>query len=402
MLLDLAVIILAVRLSGRLMRLIGQPPVVGEIAVGILLGPTLFSGAVTEVMLPGDVRAALDAVATIGLVLFMFTVGYELDDRMLRGRVRAAAGIAIGSTLVPLALGAALAAWLALTRYEPPDVWLFVLFLAVSMSVTALPVLARIIADRGLSGTEVGGLAVAGAAFVDVAAWTLLALVVTFAGGGSPWQMILIVPYVAVMVFGVRRLYATRLWQTGRSGPAPVLAGLFLSAAVAEWIGMHFVFGALLFGVILPARERPAVTRAIGEITRVSGAVLLPVFFVVAALNVDLSELGLTGVGELALIVAVAVIGKLGGTYLGARLGGVGPGEAASVSVLMNARGVTEIVVLKVGLEIGVLDTRLYSLLVLMALLTTSATVPLLVLVERRRNRRDATLRRTAAVHEKP
>lgn len=388
MLLDVAVILLAGKLAGAMLRRIGQPAVIGEITVGILLGPTLLSGAITRVMLPGDVQAALRAVATVGLVLFMFTVGYELDHRMLRGRVRAAVGIALGSTLVPLALGAGLATWLALTRYHPANMWLFVLFIGVSMSVTALPVLASIIADRGLSGTRVGGLAVAGAAVVDGAAWTLLAVIVALAGGGSLWQILLIVPYLLVMVLGVRRLLAAFLprW-TGPGGFATVVAGLFLSAAVTEWLGMHFVFGALLFGAILPGRDSQALSRQIEEITRVCGVLLLPVFFVVSGLSVDLSGLGATGVGELAMILVVAVGAKVGGTYLGARLCGVGRRDAGAVSVLMNARGVTEIVVLRVGLEIGVLDTRLYSLLVLMALLTTALTGPLLMLIERRAGR---------------
>jgi Kef-type K+ transport system membrane component KefB len=165
----------------------------------------------------------------------------------------------------------------------------------------------------------------------------------------------------------------------------PLVAGLFLSAAATEWLGLHFVFGALLFGAVLP-RGRDWPDRHIEALAPVSG-LLLPVFFVMAALNVDLSGLGLRGAGELVAIIAVAVTGKVLGAYLGGRLYGVPPREAAPVAVLMNARGVTELIVLQLGLQIGVLDTQLYSLMVAMALLTTAMTGPLLTLVQRRQHR---------------
>jgi Kef-type K+ transport system membrane component KefB len=208
MLVDIAVIVLAAKLAGVAASKVGQPAVVGEITVGILLGALLQSNEVTRVVMPGDVRTALHAVAAIGLVLFMFTVGHEWDHRFLRGKARAAVGIAVGATLLPFILGGGTAIWLALTRYHPADPVVFVLFVGTAMSITALPVLARIIADRGLSETVVGRLAVASAAAVDLVAWVLLAVIVALAGGTLPWQMLLLVPYVLVLVFGVRPLLA--------------------------------------------------------------------------------------------------------------------------------------------------------------------------------------------------
>lgn len=383
-LLDIALIVLAAKIAGAAARRIGQPAVVGEISVGILLGPTLFGGAVTRAVLPADVQEALGAMAAIGLVLFMFSVGFELDHRLLRGRIRAATAIAAGSTLVPFALGCGAAVWWVATHEQAADPVLFVLFLGAAMSVTALPVLARILVDRGLSRTRIGGLAIASATVTDVAVWTLLAVIVALAGGGAPWQLLLVVPYVLLMMVGVRKLLVATLprW-TGRGGFTVVVAGLFGSAAATEWLGMHYVFGALLFGAILPGRDSSALVTQVAELTRVGGTVLLPVFFVVAAAHVDLSGLGAAGLGELLLILLIAVAGKMGGAYLAARAARQSHRDAATLGVLMNARGITELVALQVGLQIGVLDVRLYSLLVLMALLTTALTGPLLSVVER-------------------
>jgi K+:H+ antiporter len=384
-LLDIAVIVLAARLAGMVARKIGQPAVVGEIAVGVLLGAILRSNEVTRVVMPGDVRTSLNAVATIGLVLFMFTVGHEWDHRLLRGKARAVAGIAVGATLLPFILGGGTAIWLALTRYHPADPVVFVLFVATAMSITALPVLARIITDHGLSETLVGRLSVASAAVVDAAAWVLLAVIVALAGGASPWQLLLLGPYVLVLVFGVRPLLSAALpWWTGKSGFGLIFVGLFLSAAITEWLGMHVVFGAFLFGAILPGRDNQSVRRQVDEVDRLCRSFLLPIFFVVAALDVDLSGLGTAGIFELLLMLVVAVVGKLLGAYLGARSSGMKHGPAGAIAALMNARGVTEIVVLQVGLKIGVLDTRLYSIMVMMALFTTALTGPLLALLRRR------------------
>jgi Kef-type K+ transport system membrane component KefB len=384
MLLDIAVIVLAAKLAGMAARKVGQPPVVGEIAVGVLLGAVLQSNEITRIMMPGDVRTALNAVAAIGIVLFMFTVGHEWDHRLLTGRVRAVAGVAVGATLLPFLLGGATAIWLAMTRYDPADPVVFVLFVSVAMSITALPVLARILTDRGLSDTLVGRLALGAAAAVDGAAWVLLAVIVALAGGASPWHLVLLVPFVLVLVFVVRPLLAAALpmW-TGRSGFGLIFVGLFLSAAITEYLGLHLVFGAFLFGAILPGRDNKLVRRQVDEVDRLCRSFLLPIFFVVAAIDVDLSGLGSAGALELLVILLVAITAKLLGAYLGGRVSGLTHGPAGAVAVLMNARGVTELVVLQVGLTIGVLDTRLYSIMVMMALVTTALTGPLLLLVQR-------------------
>jgi Kef-type K+ transport system membrane component KefB len=383
MLIDVAVILVAAKAAGHLARRLGQPAVVGEITAGVVLAAVLRGSDVTAAMLSADVRGALHAIATVGLVLFMFTVGFEWDRRLMRGRGRATAGVAVGASIVPFALGAVLALWLA-TRYAPVDPVAFVLFVGTAMSITALPVLARIVTDRGLAGTAVGGVAIAAAAAADVVGWALLAVIVVMVGGGTGWQLLFAVPYL-VGLFALRPLL-TRLLRrwSGKGGFGSVLAALFLSAATTEWLGMHFVFGAFVFGALLSGQDGgEALRQHVDELVRLCHAFLLPVFFVVAALDVDLTGLGVAGLVELAVILVVAVAGKLAGAYLGARVGGMRTG-AAAVAVLMNARGVTEIVVLQVGLQLGVLAPRLYSVMVVMALVTTALTGPLLALIGRR------------------
>ncbi len=411
LLLDLAGIIVLARLFGALAKRLGQPPVIGEILAGILLGPTLivltFGGGdagraayarFSSAFFPPDVKLGLTALAAVGLVLFMFIVGYELDQSLVRGRERVAASVSVGSILVPFTLGAGLAVWLAGRHPTIGGTLPFALFLGAAMSVTAFPVLARILTDRGMHRTRVGGLALAAAAVDDVLAWSLLAVVVTVAGGAAggghdQWHLFFSLPYVLVMFVVVRPLLRRLVdlhAKAGRLTPgilAVVLVGLLLSCYATEWLGVHYIFGAFLFGVAMPREGAEALRVEILErLEQVSVLLLLPVFFVVSGLRVDLSGLGASGLVELALILAVAIVGKFVGAWVGARLQRVRSREAAVLATLMNTRGLTEIVILTVGLEIGVLDSELFSLMVVMALVTTAMAGPLLHLVYPRRH----------------
>ncbi|HEX8343235.1 MAG TPA: cation:proton antiporter [Actinoplanes sp.] len=383
---DVALIIMCARLAGALAVRLGQPPVLGEIVGGILLGPTLLGPVVTSVLFPADVRSALVPLADLGLALFMFGVGYELDRRLATHP--AAASIAAGSMLLPFGLGTALAAWLAV-RHQPADRAAFVLFVGIAVAVTAFPVLSRIVVDRGMANTRVGGLALSSAALGDVAAWSLLAVVVSMVGGQDPWLLLLALPLL-VMLFAVARpLLARVLPRCNVSQAMTVLAvGLLLTAAATELLGLHFIFGAFLFGLICP-RHSPEWLKyqAVDRLTSVGGQLLLPVFFVVAGLNLNLRNLDLAAVGELAALLLVSISGKLAGGYGAARLHRLPGREAGQLAVLMNARGLTEIVVLTVGLEAGLIDRDLYSLLIVMALVTTAMTGPLLNLLRAERGR---------------
>jgi Kef-type K+ transport system membrane component KefB len=384
---DLAIIILLARLLGMAAKRLGQPPVIGEIIAGILLGPTLFDGKITATLFPMTLRQPLSALANLGVVMFMFAVGYLLDLRLIRGRERVAASVSVSSIILPLSLGVGLGVWLA-SRHHVHHVLPFALFVGTAMSVTAFPVLARILTDRGMHRTRIGGTALASAAIDDVLAWSLLAVVAAIAGAGGQPLRLLLAPVYAGVMFGLVRPLLRQLadvyQRRGRLTPnvlAVTLAGLLLSSYATDWMGVKYIFGAFLFGVVMP-REGAAAAglreEILNRLEQVSVLVLLPVFFVVSGLSVNLSSVGLSGLVELCLILLVAVVGKFAGAFAGARLAGV-PGRSAGVlATLMNTRGLTGIVILSVGLQLHILDQSLYSLMIVMAIVTTVMAGPLL------------------------
>ena len=386
---DLAIIILLARLLGMAAKRLGQPPVLGEIIAGILLGPTLFQGKITATLFPITLRPSLSALANLGVVMFMFAVGYQLDLRLFRGRERVAASVSVSSVILPLSLGTGLGAWLA-SRHHVHHVLPFALFVGTAMSVTAFPVLARILTDRGMHRTRIGGIALASAAMDDVLAWSLLIVVVAIAGAGGQQLRLLLAPVYAGVMFGVVRPLLRRLVDVyqRRGGLTPnvlatVLVGLLLSSYATDWMGVKYIFGAFLFGVIMPRDGAAAALREeiLGRLEQVSVLVLLPVFFVVSGLSVDLSSVGLSGLVELCVILLVAVVGKFGGAFAGARIAGVRGRPAEVLATLMNTRGLTGIVILSVGLQLHILAPSLYSLMIVMAIVTTAMAGPLLHLI---------------------
>jgi K+:H+ antiporter len=386
LLLDLAVIVVLARLLGAVARRFDQPPVIGEVLAGIALGPTLLGDAFTAGLFPVDVRPLLATLANVGVAMFMFVVGLELQAKLLRRRGRVAVTVSVTSIIVPFGLGVALAFQL-LGNHRAGNRLGFLLFIGAAMSVTAFPVLARILTDRGLARTKLGGLALTCAAVDDVLAWSLLAVVVMLAGSGGTghWVIFLFPLYVAVMFVGVRAVLrrvfpAGTDLGTGRL--AVVLAGVLVSGAITEALGLHFIFGAFLFGVVMPRAGTEAFRKAtIERIDEFNGTLLLPVFFIVAGLKVKLSGIGLSGLGELGLILLAAIAGKFGGAFAGARLHRLPARQSAALATLMNTRGLTELIILSVGLQLGVLDQRLYSIMVAMAVITTAMAGPLLRLI---------------------
>ena len=391
-LLALTAVIVLGRLLGALFERFQQPPVIGEVVAGILLGPSLLGAVAPRVsafLLPDSIAPHLQLVAQLGVILYMFTVGLELDTSALRRRGHAAVAISHAGIMAPFLLGAllALGSYSVLSRADVPFT-VFALFLGASMSVTAFPVLARILTDRGLQRTELGTLALACAAADDVTAWCLLAFVVGVAHaevGGALLVVPLTLGYIAV-VFLIGRPLLRRwvAWTGDALTPgvvAAVFAALLASAAWTEAIGIHAIFGAFVLGASLPrdcaiARELP------GRVNDLVGVVLLPAFFAVTGMR---TQIGLVSGWENWLwclaIVAVATLGKAGGSLAAARLAGFGWRDSAALGILMNTRGLMELIVLNVGLELGVISDRLFAMLVLMALVTTIGTTPALRLL---------------------
>lgn len=396
---DLAVIIVLARLMGRLAIRVGQPAVVGEIIAGIMLGPSLlglFPGGLDELLFPDDIRPYLNVLAQLGIVLFMFLVGLEVDLSFIKGREKVAVSVSLVSIVLPFGLGFLLATYLYgehnVVREMQVGFRPFALFLGVAMSITAFPVLARILAERNMHRIPTGVLALACAAVDDVLAWSLLAIVVAIVSAASFVGVIQILGFsvvFAIVMFGVVRPLLKKLVdyheRFGRLTPdmlALVLVGVLASSFVAEEIGIHFIFGAFVFGVCMPRKGAAKMTHEITDrLEQVSVLLLLPVFFVVTGAGVDIGGIDLQGLWELALILLVAISGKFVGAFLAARFQGVPRRQATALGVLMNTRGLTELVILNIGVMLGVLDGEMFTLMVIMAVVTTMMAAPLLNLV---------------------
>ncbi|HUD72316.1 MAG TPA: cation:proton antiporter [Dongiaceae bacterium] len=371
----------------RLCARLGQPPVIGEVLAGILLGPSLLGQANAARLLPPQVAPQLGAVAQLGVILYLFTIGLGMHGDAVRRRAGATIAIAQAGIVAPFLLGAALAVPL-FPRLAPAGVAIvpFALFLGTAMAITAFPVLARILADTGLTRTPLGGLALAAAAIADVSAWCLLAVVTGIAKAEVGAGVLVVVGaavYLGVLLGAVRPLLARAL--AGDEGDTPargvmalVFMGLLLSALATQAIGIHALFGAFLFGAVIP--HDSGVARALGRALEAPvGILLLPAFFAFTGMRTRIDLI--SGAEEwmlCAAIVVVATAGKFGGTFLAARLSGMAPRDAAGLGALMNTRGLMELIVLNVGLDLGVISPTLFSMLVLMALVTTFATAPLL------------------------
>ncbi|WP_330456376.1 cation:proton antiporter [Streptomyces sp. NBC_00820] len=391
----LAVILAAAFVFARLAKSIRQPMVMGEIVAGVALGPSLLGllpGHLTDAVFPADTRPVLQALSQFGLVLFMFGIGYELDFAHLRGSSCQVTVVSLGSMALPFAMGAGLAVllfpWYDTTQLGTDGVLAPALFLGAAMSITAFPVLARIIAEGGMRRSRIGALALACAAVQDFLAWCVLAVIVVVVSASDLWSLARMVLesglFVLLLLFVVRPglrglLRQERRWTAGGSVVQVVLVcGLLLSAWATTEIGLHAVFGAFAFGAAVPRdRVDAAAPQVAGRIEQTS-LLLLPVFFTVTGLSVDLGRLGTHGVIMTVAVIVVACAGKFIGASAAARLSGASRRESAVLGVLLNARGLTELVILNVGLGLGVLDRRLFSCMVVMALVTTFMTGPLL------------------------
>jgi Kef-type K+ transport system membrane component KefB/nucleotide-binding universal stress UspA family protein len=390
-----ALIIALSRTIGLLMARLGQPMVIAEITAGILLGPSLL-GALTPrtlaVLFPSQSMALLGSASQIGLVLFMFLIGLELDPKVLRGRAHTSVIISHSSILLPCLLGALLGLYLY-PRVSTPDVSFasFVLFMGVSMSVTAFPVLARILAERRLLKTKIGAVTITCAAVDDVTAWCLLAFVVSIAKATSIGNAVVTVAfaiaYIAAMVFAVRpflrRLGAVSASREGltQNLVAVTLLILLASSWTTELIGIHALFGAFMLGAVMPKDGDFAHLMA-EKLEDLVVVFFLPMFFAYSGLRTQLGLLDTAHAWLMcSLVIVVACAGKFGGSAVAGKLTGLTWREAGAVGILMNTRGLMELIVLNIGLDLGVISPTLFAMMVIMALVTTFMTTPLLELV---------------------
>ena len=383
-LLAVAVVIVASRAMGWAISKLGQPRVHGEILAGILLGPSVVGalwGEATDFVFPAEIIGALKILAQLGLVLFMFLIGLELDLPKLRGQGHKAVLISHSSIILPMLLGALLGLWLYPRLGDGVDRLGFVLFLGTAMAITAFPVLARVLQETGLYRTRIGVLTITCAAVDDVTAWCVLATVVATvksSGFGETATTIgLSLLFLLVMVKAVKPLLA-------RSPVVPVWVAVTLAlgcAWITEEIGIHAIFGGFMAGAVMP--RRPDVRADIQEkLETATLTLLLPVFFVVVGLATRVGLLDTAYLwGVTLLVIATAIAGKWGGSMLAARITGESWRDATTIGVLMNTRGLTELVILSVGLELGVINGTVFTIMVLMALVTTLMATPVLALV---------------------
>jgi Kef-type K+ transport system membrane component KefB len=394
MLAGIAFVLLAGVLLGGLAKRVRQPAVIGEILAGIALGPSLLGllpGDLPHKLFPTDVRPLLSAVSNVGLMLFMFMVGWEFEKRMLRPHRGVAAAVSLSSVALAFGLGVGVATLL----YPHHDTvaghhisfLTFSTFMGAAMSVTAFPVLARILNDNRLTHTRVGTLALASAAVDDVLAWCMLAYVSALVSSSGPGDLLQVLGLSATYVVGmflvirpglvvVVRFFSAR--QQWRHLLVIMVAGTFLSSYLTTWIGIHGIFGAFLFGFIMPREPAVQLAEHLRKPLDNISLVLLPVFFIVTGLGVDISGLHAYQYLELAVIVAVACAGKLIGAMVPARLFGLSWRESRALGLLMNTRGLTELIILNTAVQLGVLDSQMFTMMVIMALATTALAGPLL------------------------
>lgn len=391
---QIAAILIVARLMGWFFRKLHQPRVIGEMVAGILLGPSLLgwvAPSASATLFPLGKLGGIELLSQIGLLLFMFMIGLELDWRQLQELGRTAVATSLVSIVAPFLLGLGLAVYLY-PRFSNQAVGFtgFALFISIAMSITAFPVLARILMERDLLRTKVGALAITCAAVNDVTAWCVLAgIVVLVRSSGLPLPLWMTLVGFGGLVFVMLAIVKPALQRLGdhfekRGGLTHnTLALILLLTLVCGWIteflGVHALFGAFLVGVIMP-RHHEFVKELLMRLESLTVVLLLPLYFAFTGLRSNLLS-GTTMWGICLMIIALAVIGKFGGSLLAAKVSGMSWREASAVGVLMNTRGLVELIILNVGLDLGALSKELFSLMVLMALVTTFMTSPLLSLI---------------------
>jgi Kef-type K+ transport system membrane component KefB len=394
--LQLIIILIASQVCGFLFKKMHQPAVMGEILAGIILGPSVVGGlfpAFTAFVFPAASLGNLQMLSQIGLVLFMFVIGMELDINLIRSKAKAAVYISNASIIVPYFLGVALSYFLY-KNYAPPEIpfYGFALFMGIAMSITAFPVLARVLREKGLTNTKFGTIAITSAAAGDITGWCILAFVIAIVKAGSIassfYTIIAAAIYVLFMLLIGKRVL---LWIARRNNYADkgirastmaiIFLVLLLSSYCSEVIGIHALFGAFLAGVIMP-EEWNFRKVIIDKIEDVALVLLLPLFFVFTGLRTQIGLLNDSSLwGICLLVIILAIAGKFGGSAIAARIKGESWHDSLAIGALMNTRGLMELVILNIGYDLGILTPQIFTIMVIMALVTTLMTSPALDLI---------------------
>ncbi len=395
LLLQIIVIIASARLFGYLFKKIGQPAVIGEIVAGIILGPSivgLIFPQINEFLFPAASLITLNFLSQIGLILFMFIIGMELDLKAIGKQAYGAVIISHASIIIPYTLGMGLA-YFIYHDYAPAGISFlsFALFMGIAMSITAFPVLARILKEKGLTRSNLGILALTCAAADDLTAWCILAAVIALVKSGSSFSVLytigLAILYVLLMFKLVKPLLERlgNIYTNKEKLQTPIIAVLFImlivSAYVTSIIGIHALFGAFIAGVIMPSSFsfRKIV---VDKIEDVSIVLLLPLFFVITGLRTQIDLLNESHLWiTFGWILLVALAGKFGGSALAAKITGQSWKDSLSIGILMNTRGLMQLIVLNIGYDLGILSPHIFAMMVLMALVTTFMTGPALDLI---------------------
>jgi Kef-type K+ transport system membrane component KefB len=396
LLLQIITIIIVSRFFGWIFRKIGQPSVIGEIIAGIFLGPSLVGMYFPEfsaMLFPADSLGNLQFLSQIGLILFMFVVGMELDLKVLKNRANEAIVISHASIVIPFTLGIGLA-YFIYYRFAPAGVPFlsFALFMGIAMSITAFPVLARIVQERGIHKTKLGAIVITCAAADDITAWCILAAVIAIVKAGtfasSMYIISLSILYVLLMLFVVKPflkkigdLYATRE-NLSKPVVAIFIVTLIISSYMTEIIGIHALFGAFMTGAIMPdiTKIRKIIIEKVEDVSLI---LLLPLFFVFTGLRTEIGLINGTYLWQITgLIILVAVVGKFFGSALAARFVGQNWRDSLTIGALMNTRGLMELIVLNIGLDLKVITPEVFTMMVIMALVTTFMTGPVIDLID--------------------
>lgn len=397
LLIQIIVILVTVKIFGFLFKYIGQPSVIGEIVAGIVLGPSLlgyFFPGTFDFIFPSDSLTNLNLLSQIGLVLYMFAVGMDLDFNILKTKINQTLIISHAGIVVPFFFGI-ISSYFIYEKYATHTTSFipFALFIGISMSITAFPVLARIIQERNMTKTPLGTLSIASAANDDVTAWCLLAIVIAIAQAGTFTSALYSIFLAAIYILAMFTIVRSLLKKIGKTyintdkinktSVSFIFLVLVISATITEVIGIHALFGAFMAGVIMPTNFgfRKIMIEKVEDIAL---TFFLPLFFAFTGLRTEIGLLNNTEMWIVCLmLVIVAIIGKLGGCTIAARLAGESWRDSLTIGTLMNTRGLMELVALNIGYEMGILPPSVFVILVIMALVTTFMTTPILHFIKK-------------------